>query len=107
LADFVIAHRNPKARTKFPQLFLVQFFLLVGDVLSFAGLAQAVSLDGACQNHRRPVLELRRRLVRRVHLARIVPRQPQAPQRIVRQRFHQLQQPGIAAKEKLPHIRTA
>ena len=48
---------------------------------------------------------VRRRLVSRINFARIVAAQPQPPQRLIWQRFHKLQQPRIAAKEMLAHVR--
>jgi hypothetical protein len=47
-----------KRVAEFAQLLLVELLLLVGDVLALAGLAQAVALDGAGQDHRRRALVL-------------------------------------------------
>ena len=80
-----------KPRAKFPQLLLIQFFLLVRDVLAFARLSQPVALDRPRQNHRRRTLMFRRGFVRRIHFARIVPAQPQPPQRFIGARLDQLQ----------------
>ncbi len=105
LDAIVIVQRNAKPRAKLTQLFFIQFFLLVRDVLAFARFSQPVSFNRARQNDRRAALVLHRGLIRRVHLARIVPAQPQAPQRLIRQRLDQLQQPRIASKKMFADVR--
>src|SRR5712671_1703123 len=49
----LIIQRNAETRTKYLQLFFVQLFLLVSDVLAFASFAKAVAFDGARENYRR------------------------------------------------------
>ena len=56
---FVVGNRNAEARTKLRQLVLVQFFLLMGDVLAFACFTQAVALDGVRQDDGRGTLVCR------------------------------------------------
>ena len=50
VVQFLIGNGNSEARTEDAQLFFIQLFLLVSDVLAFAGLAQSVALDGLGQN---------------------------------------------------------
>ena len=48
--QFFIRNRDAEARTEHAQLFIVQLFLLMRDVLAFAGFAEAVALDRLGQN---------------------------------------------------------
>ena len=48
--QLVVGNGNSEARAEDAQLVVVQFLLLVGDVLAFAGFAQAVALDRLRQN---------------------------------------------------------
>src|SRR6185437_11704428 len=50
--QLLVIDGNAKPRTEFPQLFFVQFFLLVSDVPAFAALAQAVALNCPRQDYR-------------------------------------------------------
>ncbi len=103
-AIFVV-ERNAEARAKLAQLVFVQLFLLVRDVLAFAGFTQSVTFNSSRENDGRAALVLDGRFVRGVDLARIVPSEPQAAQRFIRKRLDQLQQPRIAPEEMLPHVR--
>src|SRR6202030_4878379 len=86
----LIVKRNAEARTKNLQLLFIQFFLLVGNVLAFAGFAQTVSLNRARKDDGRSALELDRGFVSRVNLAWIVPAETQTAQRFVRKRLDQV-----------------
>src|ERR1039458_253454 len=72
LRHFFIADRHAKALAKLAQLLFVHLLLLVADVAALTGFAEAVSLDGLRENHRRRALVLHRRLERCVNLLWIV-----------------------------------
>src|SRR5207247_6695973 len=75
-----IVQGNAKARAKLPQLVLVEFLLLVRDVLPFARFAKPVALDGAREDHRRSALMFYCLLVRVFYFVRLVPAEAQTPQ---------------------------
>src|SRR5204862_3301196 len=50
---FLVRQWNPEAGAELLQLLFIELLLLVGDVPTLARLAQAVSLDGVSQDHRR------------------------------------------------------
>ena len=72
LGDFLVADRDAEAGAERAQLVFVELLLLVGDVLAFARLADAVALDRAREDDGRLPGVLDGGLVRRVHLDRIV-----------------------------------
>src|SRR3990170_2222550 len=92
---------NPEAVPEEPQVRLVHLLLLVGDVLAFTGLAEAVALDGPGQDDGRRPLVAHRRAVRVVHLVRIVAADAKALELVVRQGTHHVEQPGVGAPEVL------
>ena len=67
-----VADRNVEPLPKLPQLVFVQFFLLVGDVLSFARFAEAVTLNRARKDNGGAALVLESRFVGGVNFSRIV-----------------------------------
>src|SRR4029077_14215763 len=50
IADIAIAEGNAKARAELAEFVLVEFHLLVGDVLAFAGFTEAVTFNRARQD---------------------------------------------------------
>ena len=76
----------------------------MGDVLAFAGFAEAVALDGAGEDDRRLSLVLDRGLVGVEDLQGIVAAEAQALQLIVGEMLDHLQQPRIGAEEVLAEI---
>ena len=102
-----IRERDVEAVAELHQLALVQLLLLVCDVAPLARLTQPVALDRARQNHRRRALVRDRRRIRGVHLDRIVAAQPQPPELIVAQVFHQRPQARVDAPEVLPDVGAA
>ena len=104
LGDFLVADRNAEAGPERLQLVFVQLLLLVGDVLAFAGLADAVALDGAGQDDRRLARCARRGLVGGVDLDRVVAAERQLLQLLVREVLDHLEQPRIGAPEVLADV---
>ena len=80
-------------------------FLLVGDVLRLARLAHAIALHGLGQDHRRLALVVHRRVIRRVHLVRVVAAAVQAPDVVIRPARHHLLHLRVLAEEVLTHVR--
>ena len=91
-------------RAEGDQLVLVELLLLVGDVLAFARLSQAVALDRLCQDHRGRAAMVYRRLEGRVHLGRIVAAPVQLAQFVVRVVLDQIQEARIGAEEVLADV---
>src|ERR1700676_2432010 len=79
----LIVQRNAEARAKYLKLFFVQLFLLVRDVLAFAGFAEAVALDGAREDYSGAAFEVDGGFVGSIDLARIVAAETQAAQGFV------------------------
>ena len=94
----------PKRVRNVAQLVFVQLLLLVGDVLAFAGFAEAVALDRAREDDGRLPLVLDRRLVGGVDLDGIVAAEPQLLQLIVGQVLDHLEQPRVGAEEVLAEV---
>ena len=105
--QFIIGDGNSEARTEHLQLIVVQLFLLVGDVLAFAGLAQAVALDGFGQNDGGRALVLDGCLVSGMHFDGIVAAQPHARQLLVGKMLDHFEQARIGAEEVLPEVGAA
>src|SRR5271165_1355334 len=104
LAYLFIAHRDAEARPELAQLILVEFLLLVCDVLPFSRFAKPVTLDGPGENNRGATLMVGGGLVSRIDLAGIVTAKTEPPERLVGKRLDELQQSRIAAEEKLANI---
>ncbi len=100
----LVVQGNAETRAKFLELFLVQLFLLMGDVLAFAGFAEAVTFNSARENNSRTALVFDGSFVGGVDFARIVAAEAQAAQRLVGKRLDELQQARVAAKEMLAHV---
>ena len=97
----------PKRERKISQLVFIQLFLLMGDVLAFAGFAQSVALNRLGQNDGRRSLVLDRRFVSGVYFDGIVTAQPHARQLLIGKMLDHFQQTGIGAKEILAEISAA
>ena len=78
-----ITDRDVKAVTEFPQLGLVQFLLLVRDVLSLSRLTQAIPLHGFGQNDGGIPFVFHRVLIRGIHFLRIMTAAPQFAELII------------------------
>ena len=99
LGDFLVADRHAEPRAKLAQFLFVQLLLLVGDVAAFAGFAQAVTLDGLGQDHRRLALVFHGGLVGGIDLAGIVAAAQELVNLFVGQVVHQFEQLGVFAEE--------
>ena len=97
--QFIIRDGDAEARAEHLQLFLVQLFLLMRDVLAIARFAKAITLDRLCQDDRWRPGVIDSSTVSRMHLDGIMAAQPHARQLIVRQMLHHLQQARIAPSE--------
>ena len=105
--QFFIGDRNSEARAEYAQFVFIQLFLLVSDVLAFAGLAQPIAFDGLGQNDGGRALVLDRCLVGGVHFDGIVPAQPHPGKLLVGKMLDHLQQAGIAAEQVVPEVGAA
>ena len=105
--QLVIGNRNSETRAEHLQLVFVQFFLLVRDVLTFAGLAESVTLDGLGQDNGGLAGMIDRFTECGMNLNRIVTAKTQARKLVVRKMFDHLQQAGISAEQVLPEIGAA
>ena len=94
----------PKRVRNDPQVRFVELLLLVGDVLAFAGFAEAVALDRAGEDDGRLPLVLDRGLVGVVDLDRVVAAEPQPLQLVVGQVLDHVEQPRIGAEEVLAEV---
>src|SRR5262249_49534456 len=90
IAHLAIRNRDFKSIPEVAQLLLVELLLLVSNVLAFASLAQAVSLDSACENDGWLALMFDGRLKCRINLDRIVTAQSQFPKPLVAEMVHEL-----------------
>ena len=104
LGHFLVADRNAEPGAERLELVFVQLLLLVGDVLAFTRLADAVALDGARQDDGRLTRVLDRGLVGRVDLDRVVAAERQLLQLLVRQVLDHLEQPRVGAPEVLADV---
>ncbi len=105
--QFVVRDRNSEARAEHAQLVVIQLFLLVGDVLAFAGFAQTVALDGLGQDDGGRALVLDRGFVSGMDLDGIVAAQAHAGQLLVGEVLHHLEQARIGAEEVLAEVGAA
>src|SRR5207237_9929732 len=69
--EVLIRDRNVEAVAERAQVLLGELFLLVGDHLAFAALAEPEALHGLRQDDGGLALVTDRRRIRRVHLARV------------------------------------
>jgi len=83
---------------------LVELFLLVSDVATFAGLSDPVALDGAGEDHGRRSLVLDGGLVRRIDLCRVVTSQAEAAELLVRHIGDHCGKLGVFTEEVLADI---
>ena len=104
LRHFLIRNRNAEARAERLDFLVVQLLLLVGDVLAFAGLADAVALDGAGEDQRGHALGFGGALERVVDLFRIVAAERQLLELLVREVLDHLEQARMRAPEMLAHV---
>src|SRR5262249_6254771 len=105
--QLLVGNRNSETRAEHTELFLVEFFLLVGDVLALARFAESVTLDGFGKNDGWRSLVLDGGLVGRVNLDWVVSAQAHARKLFVREMLHHLEQAWITPKEVLPEVGTA
>ncbi len=77
---------------------------LVGGVAALEGRTEAVALDGVGEDHGRLAVVLHRGLVRRVHLAVVVPTALEVPDLLVGEVLHQVLRARVASEEMLPHV---
>ena len=104
LGDFFVGDRDAEARAEGPQLVFVQLLLLMGDVLAFAGLAEAVALDRSGQDHRRLSGVLDGGLIGGVDLDRVVAAERQLLQLLVGQVRDHFEQLRMGAPEMLADV---
>ena len=107
VVQFAVGNRNAEARAEDLQLVVIQLFLLVRDVLAFAGFAESVAFDGLGENDGRRSGVINRRFVSGVNFDRIVTAEAHAGELLVRKMLDHLQQPRIGAEEILAEIRSA
>jgi hypothetical protein len=93
-----------EAVAEFPQRLLPHLLLLVGEVLSLAGLAHAVALDGLGQDHGRPAGMPHGVVIGRVHLVRVVAAAVQSPQVLVGHACDHGLELGVLAEEMLADV---
>ena len=72
LDDFFIGQWYVEAGAKLAQLAFVELLLLMGDIATFAGFAQSVTLDRLRENHRRRAFVFDRGFIGGVHFHRIM-----------------------------------
>ena len=102
--QFFIGDGNPKARAEHAEFVFVQLFLLVGDVLALAGLAQPIALDGLGQDDGGRSLMFGGGLVGSVNLDGIVTAEPHTGKLFVGKMLDHLQQAGIAAEQVVAEV---
>ena len=77
----------------------------MGNILSLAGFAHAVTLDGLGEDDRRLTHMFGRRRIRSIHFVRIVAAAIQAPDVVVGHVGDECRELGIFAEEMLAHVR--
>ncbi len=97
----------PKRERNMLQFIVIQLFLLVSDVLAFAGFAEAVALDGLGQNDGGRTLVFDGGFVGGVDFDGIVTAQTHAGELLVGKMLDHLEQAGIGAEEVLPEVSAA
>src|SRR5262249_38403645 len=104
LNTILIGERNVEARAEDAEFFLVELFLLVRDVLSFARFAKAVALDGTGEDYGWAARVFGRGFVGGVDLTRIVTTEAQATKNSVAERLDEFQQARVGAEETLTNV---
>ena len=104
LLDVVLRHGDAEPRAKLAQLLLVELLLLVGHVATLARFAEPVALQGLGEDHGGRAAMLRGRLVRRVHLPRVVPTPGQAAELVVGEMLDERPEAGIPSEEPLAKV---
>ena len=104
VADLGVGDRHAEAGAERSQFVFVELLLLVGDVLAFAGFAEAVALDRPGEDDGRRALVLDGGLVGVVDLHRIVAAERHLLQLVVAQVLDHLEQPRIDAPEVLADV---
>src|SRR5689334_20575139 len=99
-----VGNWNPEARAEHAQLFVVQLFLLVSDVLAFTGFAESITFNSLGKDQSRTALMVHRSAVSGMHFQWIMSAQPHARQLIIRKMLDHLQQAGIGAEQVLPEV---
>ncbi len=105
MADFGVGNRNAESGAERSQFVFVEFLLLVGDVLAFAGFAEAVALDRSGEDDGRRALVLDGGLVGVVDLDRVVPAERHLLELVVAEVLDHVEQPRIDAPEVLAEVR--
>ncbi len=104
VGDIVIRNRNAEAGAEGPHFVVVQLLLVVGDVLAFTRLADAIALDGAREHHGRHALGLDRAAERVEHLVRIVSAEGELLELLVREVLDHLEEARVGAPEVLAGV---
>ena len=104
IGDPVVGDWNPEARAKLAQFVLVEFLLLVRDVLAFADFTQAIAFDRLGQDDRGRAFVLDGRLIRRVDFLRIVPAAAHLAQLPVGEMLDHLQQLRMHAEKVIADV---
>ena len=101
--QLVVGDRYAETVTERADRSRAHFFLLVGDVLAFAGFAHAVAFDRLRQNHCRLAGVFHRRGVSSKDFVRIVAAAVQAPDIVIGHIRYQVRELRIFAEEMLAH----
>ena len=101
LGNLVVVHRDVEGVAETLKRVLVELLLLVGTHGALSGLAHAETLDRVREDHGGLPLVLHRRLIGRIHLARIVSAAVQVPDLLVAHVGDHLQEFRIFPEELL------
>ena len=104
LFQLLVRHRNGKTVAEFAQRLQAHLFLLMGNHLTFAGLAHAISLHRFGKDHGRLTEMFERGCVSGVYFDRVVTAAPERPNVIIAPVLHQRGGLGILSEELLAHI---
>src|SRR5690625_4284970 len=107
LVYLLVGDRYVEAVAKRAQRLAAHFFLLVGDVLAFAGLAHAVAFDGFGQNYGRLALMVDRRVIGGIDLMRVMAAAVEPPDVLVGHVSDHGLELGVLAEKMLAGIRAA
>ena len=102
--EILVGDGNAEARAEDLQLFFVQLFLLVGDVLAFAAFAETVAFDRLGENDGWRALVLDGFLVGSVDLDGIVSTEAQVFELFVGEMLDHFEQARIGAEEVLAEV---
>src|SRR5438067_5486051 len=72
VVQFLVGNRNSETRAEHAQLIIVEFFLLVSNVLAFAGFSEAVAFNGFREHYRRRSVVLNRCFISGMNLNRVM-----------------------------------